>query len=497
MRRSASLLIVLAILTNPLFAQQLDVSTWPRQNAVVDAVEKARNSVVSVETETLERGHVNPVLPFSGMGGMFFPDLIRFFRVPSLGSGVIVDTRGYVLTNYHVISGAISLRVTMASGESYDAELIGVDSNADLAIIRILAPSDVRFQPLRIGRSDNLLIGETAIVIGNNMGYQHTVTVGVVSGTDRHLKTEDNNEYIGLVQTDAAINRGNSGGPMLNINAEVIGITTIIVSRTEGSQGVGFAIPAARIRQTLDEVLNGTVCLERRLGIYPLATNPTISRSMLTSHLNHQGVAISPESDLIPERMLLVQTVQNGSLAEKAGLKQGALISSIDGQPLTGYSHWLHELQEHRGRQLVLGTLSDDGRDDQQRVRLRNGSITVDIPDQETNPVDNNQTWFGFAVQGLSGALTGQLRVPLDTGVMVTEVVEGSPAAEVGLRKGDLVRYMAPGPIDDPAGFREYPTFDLAQFRRTQQALRKANVIELIAHRDGVDYQVRMKRSSI
>ena len=123
--------------------------------------------------------------------------------------------------------------------------------------------------------------------------------------------------------------------------------------------------------------------------------------------------------------------------------------------------------------------------------------MTINVPTQETNPVDSNDLWFGFAVQGLSGTLTGQLRVPLDTGVFVTEVAEGSPAAEVGLRKGDLVRYMAPGPIDDPAGFREYPTFDLAQFRRIQQRLRQADVLELIAHRDGVDYQIRMKRSSI
>ena len=221
---------------------------------MVRAVEKARPTVVNVNTE-----EEVAVSPFGGGGDPIFDRFFRDFfeaaprrRVASrsLGSGVIVDPRGYILTNEHVVARASRISVTLADERTYPAKLVGTDPDHDLAVIKVDAKEP--FPAVETGDSDRLLIGEQVIAIGNPFGLTHTVTTGVVSATRRSIRTGQGRLYYDFVQTDAAINPGNSGGPLLDITGRMIGVNTAIYS--EG-MGIGFAIPAAVARRVVEDLV--------------------------------------------------------------------------------------------------------------------------------------------------------------------------------------------------------------------------------------------------
>ena len=228
---------------------------------MVEAVEKHSPAVVNLSTEIYEN---RPVSPFQRQGpDPFFDEFFnRFFgpaperryRRRSLGSGVLVDRKGHVLTNHHVVLRASEIHVTLVSGKEFSASLVGSDPASDLAVLKIELTEDI--EPIPMGQSSDLMIGETVIAIGNPFGLSHTVTTGVVSALNRSLQAEDQ-LYKDFIQLDASINPGNSGGPLLNIHGELIGINTAI--HREG-QGIGFAIPVDRVRRIMDDlVLYGEV----------------------------------------------------------------------------------------------------------------------------------------------------------------------------------------------------------------------------------------------
>lgn len=228
-----------------------------RQNAITQAIEMVEPAVVSVNVIKTEivRGRMNA---FGWPFGDFFGGIPMQRQVQSLGSGVIIDEDGYLITNAHVVSGATQIKVVLPDARDFDAKLIGSDEASDVAILKI-SGKDIPYA--RLGTSKDLIIGEWSIALGNPYGFlmndtKPSVAVGVISAVNRNFgHRQDNKVYKDMIQTDAAINQGNSGGPLVNINGEVIGINTFIVSESGGSIGIGFALPIDRVKRITDELV--------------------------------------------------------------------------------------------------------------------------------------------------------------------------------------------------------------------------------------------------
>jgi Do/DeqQ family serine protease len=298
------------------------------QAAFVSVAEKVRPSVVNIGTVQVSRSRRAPVVPGPGNDDPFFKDFFdqffgrggpgrrEEFRQPGLGSGVIIDKRGYVLTNFHVIRGADSVTVKLSSKQELQGRIVGTDAKTDLAIIRFQPEGDLRVAVL--GDSDTLRVGEWAIAIGNPFGLDQTVTVGVVSATGRSevgIATYEN-----FIQTDASINPGNSGGPLVNLKGEVIGINTAIVAT---GQGIGFAIPANMVKRVISQLIDRGKVTRGWIGV---------SLQPLTTEL---AQALGLDST----RGAIVSRVHPGSPADTAGLQPNDVIVKFGGTVVDDYHH--------------------------------------------------------------------------------------------------------------------------------------------------------------
>src|SRR2546423_13704028 len=257
------------------------------QAAFVSVADRVRPAVVHIGTLQVVRGRRPPMIPGPKGDDPFFKDFFdqffgrgpgrrEEFQTPGLGSGVIVDKRGYVLTNFHVIRGADAVTVRLADKQEFRGRIVGSDAKTDIAIIKFDAPSDVRVATL--GNSDTLRVGEWAIAIGNPFGLDQTVTVGVVSATGRAdvgIATYEN-----FIQTDASINPGNSGGPLGNLRGEVIGINTAIFSQSGGSIGIGFAIPINMVKRVMDQLVDKGKGARGWLGVSLQDLSPVLIDSL-------------------------------------------------------------------------------------------------------------------------------------------------------------------------------------------------------------------------
>ncbi len=298
------------------------------QAAFVTVAEKVRPSVVNIGTVQVSRSRRAPAIPGPGNDDPFFKDFFdqffgrggpgrrEEFRQPGLGSGVIIDKRGYVLTNYHVIRGADSVTVKLSSKQELQGRIVGTDGKTDLAIIRFQPEGDLRVAAL--GDSDTLRVGEWAIAIGNPFGLDQTVTVGVVSATGRSevgIATYEN-----FIQTDASINPGNSGGPLVNLKGEVIGINTAIVAT---GQGIGFAIPANMVKRVTSQLIDRGKVTRGWIGV---------SLQPLTTEL---AQALGLDST----RGAIVARVHPRSPADTAGLQPNDVIVKFGGTSVDDYHH--------------------------------------------------------------------------------------------------------------------------------------------------------------
>ncbi|MDM7914805.1 MAG: trypsin-like peptidase domain-containing protein, partial [Candidatus Eisenbacteria bacterium] len=294
-----------------------------RRNAIVQAAEKVGPSVVSISVEQTRyvRGR-SPVDPFGLFFDRYLPGPIYQERVPALGSGFLVDRAGVILTNEHVVRNAETIRVTLTDGRTFPAKLIGSDPSYDLAVLRIEG-EDLPVAPL--GDSDDVIVGEWAIAIGNPFGfllndYQPSVTAGVISAKGRDIKPSEGTTgiYKNMIQTDAAINPGNSGGPLVNGEGKVVGINTFIFTESGGSLGIGFAIPInVAVRVVKDILQYGEV---RRIwtGISVKPITPA-----LAAYFNIED-----------PRGLIVWEIETNSPADRAGVTVGDIIRKVNGEPV-------------------------------------------------------------------------------------------------------------------------------------------------------------------
>jgi len=295
-----------------------------RRTAIVVAAERASPAVVSVSVMTTRVVRSDP------FGGLFHDEFFeRFYppmeykqRIPGLGSGVIVDGSGLILTNEHVVHDADDIQVTLTDGRHVPATLLGSSPTYDLAVLRIKGD---KLPVAPLGDSDQLLVGEWAIAIGNPFGFllndsQPTVTAGVISATRRDIKSEvtSNGVYKNMIQTDAAINPGNSGGPLVNGDGEVIGINTFIFTQGGGSLGIGFAIPINLARRILDEVVKYGRVRAAWPGMQVQEVTPALA----------QRLGFPEPGGLVATR------VESGGPADQAGVKVGDRVRSVNGVPI-------------------------------------------------------------------------------------------------------------------------------------------------------------------
>ena len=441
MAKAAALLI--AALALPAVAAARGAESDPeRRSLVVQAVEKASPAVVNVSTEQIVEQRRSPFpFPQDPFFEEFFRDFVdprpRRFKTTSLGSGVIVAADGTIMTNVHVIQRASRIHVTLLDQREFDAKLVGADADADIAVLRIKAGGDLPHIPF--GTSADLMIGETVIAIGNPFGLSHTVTTGVVSAVGRSLRDEDRT-YTDFIQTDASINPGNSGGPLLNIKGELVGIDTAIYGK---AQGIGFAIPVDRARRVMKDLVSYGEVRHAWIGLVVQDLSPELAERF--------GV----------RRGVVVAEVESKSPAQAAGLARGDAITKVDGREVASRDEFEQRIEDHAEGDRVTLTLRRDGRDED--VRLAAAAFPVARADE------------------LAWQLLGLEAVADDEGLVVRRVRSGSPAARIGVQKGDRL-----------LGLGGTPLRSVAELRRKMVEVRAARSILLSVGRGPYQYNVNV-----
>ncbi len=369
-----------------------------RRTAVVEAVAKARDAVVNIRTEEIVRRRSSPFFGFGdSIFDQFFNDMLpsRSYKTQSLGSGVIIDEKGYILTNAHVVEKASKVFVALPeTNKELEAKLIGMDSRIDLAVLKIEQKGV--YPHLLPARSDDLMLGESVIAIGNPLGLGHSITTGIVSSTKRRIQIEKTFSSV-FIQTDALINPGNSGGPLININGELVGINTAIAQQ---AQGIGFSIPINTAKRVLSDLIEYGRVRRAFLGIIPVEVSSSFTRSR-----GDGGV--------------LVEEVQPNSPAEKAGIQIADVILAIDGVPITSTKEYYSLLQTYTPDDKLQVSVLRGLQELKKRVLL------TALP--KGYELTYTLRTFGFILKD------GR------HGLEVADVVEGSPAATGGIKPRDRI----------------------------------------------------------
>jgi len=374
----------------------------------------------------------------------------RFFGAPgsnggsikehSLGSGVIVDPKGYILTNRHVVEKADRIRVKLQDdppGVLHDAKVVGEDQETDLAVIKINV--DRALPIAKLGNSESMQVGDWVLAVGSPFGLQETVTAGIVSAKGRNIVPS--HQFQSFIQTDAAINPGNSGGPLVNMAGEVIGINTAILTDTNSYAGVGFALPS----NTIATVYNQLVGPEHRvargsIGIeFNAEENPAIARVYGVQ----SGVTVS--------------SVVAGSPAEKADLKVGDTITTVDGRPVKNGDDLVGDIASRKpGTKVTLGLIRNGKKQDSPVIVADRSKLFASRggdEDEASSEAAPKESRFGVTVRGITSDMADRLDIPAGKGVIVQDVKPGSFAEDTSLSRGDVILEINKQPVNSEADF--------------------------------------------
>jgi Do/DeqQ family serine protease len=391
-----------------------------RRTPVVAAVERVRAAVVNVSAEELVR--IREPSRAQTMGELLYEEFFgrprtrKGYAVTSLGSGVIVSPQGWVLTNAHVIERGARFRVGLLDGRELIAKVVGADPSTDLAVLKLDAKERLPFLPM--ARSDDLLIGETVIAIGNPFGLSHTVTTGVVSAVHRNFDA-GGRMLFDFIQTDASINPGNSGGPLLDIDGRLVGINTAIIG--ERSAGIGFAIPIDRARRIAEDLVAHGEVREGYLGISVEDLPP------------REGAPLGAKGGVA------VTAVDPGSPAERAGLRRGDAVLAVDGAPVSSAEEF-----RFRVRDLAIGAtarIATSRAGEERAVPVKAEELTG----ERAESLVARRIGIQLAEERLRGG----------TVLAVRRVTRDSPAARVGVEPGDLVLEVNSTEVTTLAAFRQ------------------------------------------
>ncbi|MFC3532384.1 DegQ family serine endoprotease [Vogesella facilis] len=400
------------------------LSSLPDFTQLVEEQGKAVVNIRTVQTvrqvvRELPQGMEND--PFAEFFRRFAPPQLREYRTGGMGSGFILSADGYVLTNAHVIAEADEMIVTLGDRREFKAKVVGADARTDVALLKI----DAKGLPfVRLGKPDALKVGEWVLAIGSPFGFENTVTAGIVSAKGRHLPDES---YVPFIQTDAAVNPGNSGGPLFNLNGEVVGINSQIYSRSGGFMGISFAIPVDVALTVAEQLKKDGKVSRSRIGVVSQPMTPTLAASF----------------GLNDSKGTLIASVEKNGPAEKAGLKSGDVVLALDGQLLDGSDDLPRllggirpgskvELQVWRNRKLQkLNVVTAELQEEDPRTAER--AYRGKSPEQQGEESMSNRS--GLAVQQLAPAQLQKLGVKFG---LLVRAAQG-PAADAGVQAGDVV----------------------------------------------------------
>ncbi|POT55883.1 serine endoprotease DegP [Citrobacter amalonaticus] len=338
----------------------------------------------------------------------------------ALGSGVIIDAaKGYVVTNNHVVDNATVIKVQLSDGRKFDAKIVGKDPRSDIALIQIQDPKNLT--AIKLADSDALRVGDYTVAIGNPFGLGETVTSGIVSALGRSGLNAQN--YENFIQTDAAINRGNSGGALVNLNGELIGINTAILAPDGGNIGIGFAIPSNMVKNLTSQMVEYGQVKRGELGIMGTELNSELAKAMKVD----------------AQRGAFVSQVMPNSSAAKAGIKAGDVITSLNGKPISSFAALRAQVGTMPvGSKISLGLLRDG----------KQVNVNLELQQSSQTQVDSSSIFSG--IEGAEMSNKGQ-----DKGVVVNNVKANTPAAQIGLKKGDVIIGANQQPVKNIAELRK------------------------------------------
>jgi Do/DeqQ family serine protease len=413
---------------DPLRAQVAAVSGPSAGRATTsyaDAVARVAPAVVTVRVEKKVAFEPTSGMPDDPFFRRFFGD-----RLPSpenqprqrgLGSGVIIQSDGRIVTNAHVVDGADRVRVLLTDGREFDAKVIGVDKPTDLAVLDVEASG---LPTLPFGDSDKPRVGDVVLAVGNPLGVGQTVTMGILSAKGRATGSGDS--YEDFLQTDAPINQGNSGGALVTAQGELIGINSQILSPSGGNIGIGFSIPASMATHVVSEIVEHGEVRRSRMGVTIQPVTADIARSL----------------NLPSVKGALVNGVEPGSPADGAGLKTGDVITRFNGQALDNGNDLRNLVAATAPGSKATVTILRDGRSQDLAVQLANAKREASNAREGSGESSADEA-LGVAVEPLTPQLANRLQVPRDTdGVVVTDIDPDGRAADAGLREGDVIRQV-------------------------------------------------------
>jgi serine protease Do len=349
----------------------------------------------------------------------------RGFEQRGVGSGFIMSEEGYILTNNHVVEEADQIKVRLANGKEYDGKVVGRDPKTDLALVKIEGASDL--YPLHLGNSEDLKVGSWVVAIGSPFGLEQTVTAGIVSAKGRVIGS---GPYDDFIQTDASINPGNSGGPLINMKGEVVGINTAIIA---SGQGIGFAIPINMAKEIVPQLQEKGHVIRGWLGVSIQEVTPALAKSF---HLKEKKGA-------------LVAQVVSDSPAEKAGIEQGDVIVEFNGKEVKDSKELPPIVASTPVGETATLKLWRNGKLLDRQVKIGEMKEKVEVTKTPSHKP------LGITVQNITPEIAKGLGLKKDTGVVVTGIEPGSPAANAGIQTGDVIREVNRKPVKDVEDFVE------------------------------------------
>lgn len=427
-----------------------------------DLVEDVSPSVVKINTVSLSQQHASQQIPD------IFRDLFDYGgqprppaqKVRSSGSGFVISSDGYILTNHHVVDQATEIEVLFSDRSEYQATIIGSDRRSDLALLKIEAKG---LDALKFANSDKLKVGEWVLAIGSPFGLDYSVTAGIVSAKGRSLPTDQGENYVPFIQTDVAINPGNSGGPLFNLEGRVVGINSQIFSRTGGSIGLSFSIPSSVALRVVEQLKQHGVVQRGWLGVAIQDVNKALAQSL----------------ELDKPQGALINAIELDSPADKAGIEPGDVIIRLNGQAIVDADDLPH----------LVGMLAPDTKVKVEIIRKGKrkvlkviiGALDADKASIAETKEDNSDR-LGLSLHSVDEDQLRALR--LRGGVLVTDVLAGSPAALAGLKPEDILVQLGYSRIDDVEEYaqviKDLPknTPILVRFYRQGWAVSKTIVID-------------------